>query len=127
MSTKDLLGSGRIWAWSADCGREWYFCNEPKFGQNRGCIFAPSSAPTPESIVAKYGHVTKDEDGEWQLANLTTTAINHKPAELFKGTCTYCVQCREWRRCGKGGPGNGMYACQRAHFQQAGLAMSDEV
>jgi hypothetical protein len=109
-------GPDDLWGWSSECGRAWSFGNEENIGQQRSCIYVHSSAPTPETIVTKSWKVT-DEDVEWKPFTLTTTAINHKPAELFKGTCTYCVQCREWRRCGKGG--NAMYcseACQKAHL-----------
>jgi hypothetical protein len=90
-----------IWAWSARSGRKWAFGTEQSIGQNMASMFVYSSAPTPDSSVTKLWTVN-DEDGKWHIANLTTTAINYKPAEHFKGTCTYCVQCREWRRCGKG-------------------------
>jgi hypothetical protein len=92
-------GPDGVWAWSADCGRHWCLGAELRIGQNISLISAHSCAPAPESIATKHWNVATD-DG-WQLASLTTTAINHKPAELFEGTCTYCVQCREWRRCGK--------------------------
>ena len=110
-------GPADVWAWSSQCGNVWSFGLEQRIGQNRSCIFAHSSTPTPESIVTKYWDVA-DANGEWQRqpAKLTTTAINYKPAELFKGTCTFCVQCRKWRRCGKGSScSNAMYcseACQ---------------
>jgi hypothetical protein len=116
-------GPNECWAWSGECGCEWRFGREEDIGDEEtfpGEIFVRSPAPTPESIVTKRWNAT-DEDDKFQLANLTTTAINYKPAELFEGTCIYCVQCRGWRRCGKGsGCSDTMYcskACQRAHLQ----------
>jgi hypothetical protein len=54
-----------------------------------------------------------DGSQEWNLAQFKTTAIHHKRAELFKGTCTQCVYCREWRRCGKfSGCSDVMYCCE---------------
>ena len=113
-------GPGEHWAWSnpcaLGCGRQWSFGIEQEIGQGKSSIFAHSSAPTPESIVTKYWDVADENADEWHLAKLTTTAINYKPADLFKGTCTFCVQCRKWRRCGKGSScSNAMYcseACQ---------------
>jgi hypothetical protein len=112
-------GPNGMWVWSGDCGREWNFGEEEDIGQRRCAICVRSSAPTPESIMTKLWGVM-DKDPEWHSTNLTTTAINYKPAELFKGTCIYCVQCREWRRCCKGE--DAMYcseACLRAHLQKA--------
>jgi hypothetical protein len=108
-------GPGDLWAWSSGCGRRWSFGLEQNIGKSTSFICVNSAAPTPESIVSKYWDVVGDHD-EWQPAKLTTTAINYKPAALFKGTCTFCVQCREWRRCGQGSScSNAMYcseACQ---------------
>jgi len=108
-------GEHWAWAWSGEYGSVWSFGLEQDIGQDRSFIFAYSSTPTPESIVTKYWKVA-DENGEWQPAKLTTTAINYKSAALFKGTCTFCAQCRKWRRCGKGSScSNAMYcseACQ---------------
>jgi hypothetical protein len=112
---------------SAACGHGWTFGVDEDIGQSTSSfICVSSSAPAPESIVTKqWGVIDADGDPppsmmQWQVAKLTTTAINYRPAKLFQGTCTYCVQCREWRRCGKGGISDKMYcsdACQRAHLQ----------
>jgi hypothetical protein len=115
-------GPNDHWAWYSDRSGGWLFGREEEgIGKNKASICVFSSAPTPESIITKRWYMADDEDAELQQANLTITAIHYKPAELFKGTCMNCVQCREWRRCGKGS--NAMYcseACQRAHLQQAG-------
>ena len=71
-------GPDDIWAWSSDCGREWSFGSEENIGQRKCSISVSSSAPTPESIAAKHWQVV-DEDGEWQLANLTATASATNP------------------------------------------------
>jgi hypothetical protein len=128
-------GPSGMWAWSDDC--VWCFGAQEGIGQDSAFVGVGSSAPAPESIATKQCHspilyscssssypstaVWQREGVKLHYDKLTTTAIYHKPADLFKGTCTFCLQCRQWRRCGKGG--NEMYCsgdCQRAHLQQAG-------
>jgi len=108
-------GPDDLWAWSVECGCKWSFGRGEDIGQGASFILVYSSAPTPESIVTKHWGVA-DENDKWQPTKLTTTAINYKPAALFKGTCTFCEQCREWRRCGQDSCcSNAMYcseACQ---------------
>jgi hypothetical protein len=107
-------GPDDVWAWSSECGRAWSFGLEQCIGQDTSSIFVNSPAPTPESIdVTKHWEVA-DENSDWHLAKLTATAINYKPAELFKGTCTFCVQCREWRRCGQGSSCSNALYCSEA-------------
>jgi hypothetical protein len=67
----------------SDCGLQWNFGREEDIGQSKACLSVVSSAPAPGSIVFKHWNAF-DENGEWHLANPTTTAINYRPAALFK-------------------------------------------
>jgi hypothetical protein len=108
-------GPDGAWAWSGDNGRQWCVgFGEEGIGADAGVAGVASPAPTPENIKTKvWGVADGSRDCGWRSAQLKTTAIYHKPAELFKGTCTQCVYCRQRRRCGKFiGCSNVMYCCE---------------
>jgi hypothetical protein len=114
-----------LWAYSSEGGRGWSIGRETDIGTGISCMFVLSAAPVPESIQTKFWQLHGADDTARVLSiQVTSTAIHHKPAQLFQGTCELCVHCREWRRCGRCSSG-AMYCsaeCQRAHCALAGRA-----
>jgi hypothetical protein len=113
-------GPNGWWARSSEIGsgRCWNFGVEEAIGTGRGTICVMSPAPVPESIQNVTWHLF-GKDKTMYCCKLTTTAVHHKPTQLFKGQCELCVHCCKWRRCGRCNSG-AMYCsveCQQAHLQ----------
>lgn len=92
--------NGPWWAWPRN-NRSWNFGIEADIHTDRVAFQAPACVAAPEMITTKGWVLSPDRT----TVPLTTTAVHHKPAQTFTGTCAECDHCGEWRRCGQSSTG----------------------